>query len=91
MKDIPVWAATFIPQFPVAVSPGHSSGTSQLRHLQDWFFPQTHWERLFLMFLHEKKKKKAASQNQSLDVANLNGLIPKDPETGSSQEWRKKS
>ena len=38
-----------------------------------------------------KKKKKAASQNQSLDVANLNGLIPKDPETGSSQEWRKKS
>lgn len=39
------------------------------------------------MFLHEKKKKKkAASQNQSLDVANLNGLIPKAPETGSSQE-----
>ena len=91
-KDIPVWAAIFIQQVPTAVSPGHSSGTGQLRHLQDWFFQQTHWERLFLMFLHGKKKSSfTASQNESLDVANLNGLIPKAPETGSSQEWRKKS
>ena len=65
-KDIPVWAAIFIQQVPTAVSPGHSSGTGQLRHLQDWFFQQTHWERLFLMFLHGKKK--AASQLHKMSL-----------------------
>ena len=52
MKDIPVWVATSIQQFPIGLSLGCSSGTSQLQQLQDWIFHLTHWERLFLMFLH---------------------------------------